>query len=69
MSITHDDQTQVLNAPPGKPRKKWHQRWSVRIPALALAGLIGIIAASGGGSHHLTVNSEGAWTIKVVTAP
>jgi len=21
------------------------------------------------GTHHLTVNSEGAWTIKVVTAP
>jgi hypothetical protein len=31
MSTTHDDQTQVLTPPPGKPRKKWHQRWSVRI--------------------------------------
>jgi hypothetical protein len=51
MSAIHDDQTQILTPPPGKPRKKWHQRWSVRIPALALAGLIGIIAASSGGSH------------------
>ncbi len=50
MSID-DTSTQVI-APvsPGKPPKKWHQRWSIRIPALALAALIGIIAASGGGS-------------------
>jgi hypothetical protein len=82
MSTIHDDQTQVLTPPPGKPRKKWHQRWSVRIPlGLAALGLIaGVNKLGTGGSgteyvygdpgtHHLTVNSEGAWTIKVVTAP
>lgn len=52
MSTTHEhDTTQIQAPPPAKPRKKWHQRWSVRIPALALVGLIAIIAASGNGSH------------------
>jgi hypothetical protein len=30
--------------PPGKPRKRWHQRWSVRIPLAALALIIGFAA-------------------------
>jgi hypothetical protein len=47
----NDAPIQILS--PDLPRKKWHQRWSVRIPAglalLALAGSIG--AAAAGGSH------------------
>jgi Host cell surface-exposed lipoprotein len=51
MSTIHDDPTQILTPPPGgKPRKKWHQRWSVRVPALGVAGLIAIIVGVGG-SH------------------
>lgn len=38
-------------APASKPRKPLRKRWSVRIPVLATAGLIAIIAASGGHSH------------------
>ena len=48
---THDAPDQILS--PDPPRKKWHQRWSVRIPAgLALLALAGSIsAAAAGGSH------------------
>jgi hypothetical protein len=46
MSTTDDDPTQVMTPPPGKPRKKRHQRWSVRIPGIGLVGLIAIIAAT-----------------------
>lgn len=53
MSTTSDDQTQVLTPPPGRPRKKWYQRWSVRILlGLAALGIIGGVA--GGGSSHTT---------------
>jgi hypothetical protein len=51
MSTTHDDQTQVLT-PPGKPRKKWHQRWAVRIPAGPAALAIGAGALGAAVGHH-----------------
>jgi hypothetical protein len=49
--MTIDDApTQILNPVP--PRKKWHQRWSLRIPAgLALLALAGSIGAATSGSH------------------
>jgi hypothetical protein len=51
MSTTHDDQTQVLT-PPGKPRKKWHQRWAVRILAGLAALAIGAGALGAAAGHH-----------------
>src|SRR5436305_2737756 len=113
MYTTNDDQTQVLTPPPGKPRKKWHQRWSgngsedtaaftipdgsgnwkiiwtydeggfgqsvnfqvwsedfqANVNKLGTGGSGTEYVYGDPGTHHLTVNSEGAWTIKVVTAP
>ena len=49
---THDAPDQILS--PDPPRKKWHQRWSVRIPAgLALLALAGSISAAAAGGSHL----------------
>ena len=68
MSTIHDDQTQILAPPPGKPRKKWHQRWAVRIPAIGLAGLIAIIAATGG-SHPAAASHPAASARPSASAP
>ncbi len=68
MSTIHDDQTQILTPPPGKPRKKWHQRWAVRIPAIGLAGLIAIIAATGG-SHPAAASHPAASARPSASAP
>src|SRR5438876_10222671 len=68
MSTIHDDQTQILTPPPGKPRKKWHQRWAVRIPAIGLAGLIAIIAATGG-SHPAAASHPAASARPPASAP
>jgi Host cell surface-exposed lipoprotein len=53
--------------PPGKPGKRWHQRWAVRIPVLGAAGLIAIIAATSG--SHPAPAAHAAPAKPAVTAP
>jgi hypothetical protein len=40
-----------VETPPGQPRKRWHQRWSVRIPALAAVLVIGAGIAGAAAGH------------------
>jgi host cell surface-exposed lipoprotein len=67
MSTTTTNPATDAPTPPGKPRKRWHQRWAVRIPALGLAGLIAIMAASGG--SHPAPAAHTAPAKPAVTAP